>query len=217
MGKLSPEKTRDSSVNALKVVYYVIVGLAVTEALHRTFIRDGLFVGWECFRSNNLTAFLLLLALLPTICRFVHGASLHLDSPSKKHLKPLWDFIGFFFQGSLFYLMALSLQKPMIFSSLFILMLSGDSVWLLLLMKIRYIELGSVEKQWLLSDLCIIVFLFLVFLARTLIRCLWQIEEPTANLLSAIAILFIATVATYKDYHSNRDFFFPSFSDNTDD
>lgn len=191
---------RKSSVNALKTIYYVIIGLAITEALHRTFVRDGAFIGLDCFRENGLPTFFLLCAFLCTVCRFVHGASLHLDRGLEKHLKPLFDFIAFFIQASFFYLMALSLDKPRIFSSLFGLMLLSDATWLILLRIKNYIEEPyKTANQWLLSDCIIIIALFLVYKVDTTMASIW----------SAVAVLTVAAIATFLDYYCNKHFYFP--------
>lgn len=204
MTKLSPEQTRQSSTNALKMVYYVIVGLAIAEALYRTFLKGGSFLGLQVFGPNNLPSLILLFALLPTICRFVHGASIHLDMISKKRYKPLFDFIGFFIQASLFYLMAASLERPLVFSFLFGGMLLCDALWVIFLRLINYIDLGRTEKQWLWSDFCIIgVFVILYMIDQTM-ACVW----------SVVAILIVTIVATFFDYFLNKDFYFPT-SENT--
>lgn len=205
MTKRSPQQTRQSSTNALKMVYYVIIGLAITEALYRTFLKNGSFLGRQAFELNNLPHTILLFALLLTICRFVHGASIHLDMFSEKRYKLLFDFTGFFFQGSLFYLMAVSLKRPLTFLILFGSMLLGDAVWLIVLKLINYIDFGSTEKQWLYSDFCIIgVFVVLYLIDRT-ISCVW----------SVVAIFIVASVATFFDYRLNIDFYFPTSKNST--
>ena len=43
MNNSDAEKAFESSINALKTIYYVIIGLAITEALKHTFTKDDLF------------------------------------------------------------------------------------------------------------------------------------------------------------------------------
>lgn len=89
---------RDASRDALKYGYYVIIGIAITQALSHTFMKDNNFLGMRVFKGDNLISFILLsVAFLPTICRFVHGASIHLavDGISKKRYKPIVDFCGY--------------------------------------------------------------------------------------------------------------------------
>ena len=199
MLKLSAPETRQSSAKALKMVYYVIVGLAITEALHRTFLKDGSFLGLQAFTLNNLTRTILLFALLLTVCRFVHGASIHLDMISEKRYKTLYDFIGFFMQASLFYLMAVSLEKPIVFSSLFGIMLLFDAFWLIFLRMGNYIELDGTAKQWLWSDFCIVGALFVIYLTDTTMACIC----------SVVVIFIVALAATFLDYFLNKNFYFP--------
>ena len=185
MGGLTQKETKECSAETLKMVYYVIIGLAFAEAL--TAFTKG-------------ASWILLLALLATICRFVHGASIHLKMDMKdltKRWKLLWDFIGFFLQASFFYLMAHSLDTPVIFSKYFIIMLSCDAGWLIFLMGIKYIEkLERTEKQWLWSDVILIVILIM-----------FNIIKPIGH----IEIISISAIAaTIFDYVCNRNFYFPN-------
>ena len=200
MIKLSPQQTRQHSTSALKMVYYVIIDLAITEALYRTFLKDGSFLGVQVFGQNNLPSTLLLFALFLTICRFVHGASIHLDMILDKRYKPLFDFIGFFIQASLFYLMAISLNKPLVFSFLFGSMLFCDALWLFLLKFIHYIDFNRTVKQWLWSNFCIIVVFVILYIIDRKMTCIW----------SVVVILIVAFVATFFDYFLNKDFYFPT-------
>lgn len=197
---LSAQQTRQASGNALKTVYYVIIGLAITEALQRTFLDNGSFVGLSVFSPKHLPTTILLFAFLPTICRFTHGASLHLDAASNSRYKPLLDFVGFFLQASLFYLMAASLEKPFAFSCFFGMMLVFDAGWILLLRSFRYISLDWTAWQWSVSDGCILVaFGILYYYDRTMGTCttlLW--------------ILGVSLIATAVDYVMNSGFYFPT-------
>jgi hypothetical protein len=196
---LAAHKTRECSANALKTVYYVIIGLAITEALNRAFVKDGSFLGLRIFEGDNLLTFILLIAFLPSICRFVHGASIHLDVISQKRYKPLYDFGGFFLQAALFYLMSASLSKPFWFVVFFGLMLFFDAIWLTVLWRIKYLDLDATAKQWLKSDFVLIgVFVLILLIDRTM-ACVW----------SVVAVVIMAWVATGFDYYLNREFYFP--------
>ena len=200
MIKLTTAQVRRSSANALKTVYYVIVGLAIAEALSRTFVKHGLFIGLDCFKKENLPCFLLLCAFLPTICRFVHGASLHLDAPSEKRFKPLINFCAFLMQGSFFYLMALSLDKLTTFIGFFGLMLLSDAIWLILLKAKGYLdELSAYANQWLRSDIFIIFSLVLIYL----------ISRKTGSAWASLFILVISFLAAIRDYWKNSGLYFP--------
>jgi len=182
------EDVRKCSTETFKMIYYVIIGLAFTEAL-ASFFRGG--------------SPILLFALLPTICRFVHGASIHLemDRNSKKRWKLPLDFGGFFFQASFFYLMSQSLLDLKKFSLYFGIVLFSDGLWLLVLKSIKYLEFERSEKQWLWSD-----FIFgPVFISLFIFNC--------SSASWAYIILILAIIATIWDYWYNNLVYFPLTDD----
>ena len=122
-----------ASKEALKSVYYVLIGIAVAEALNRVFLENGQFLGLSVLTAPYVARLLLLFAFLPTITRFVHGASIHLGVVGTHRLKPLYDFIGFFLQAILFYIMALSIDNVIRFTGAFVLLLAADVLWILIL------------------------------------------------------------------------------------
>ncbi len=190
---------RLASKGALKTTYYVLIGIAITEALNRVFLSNGRFVGTRLFTGALLPPFLLLLAYLPTLSRFVHGASIHLDVVGTQRLKPLFDFIGFFVQALLFYLMALSVNVTATFIALFAILMLADGVWILVLRFKRFLKLGRMEKEWILSDI------LLAAVALALVFVPW----PVTPMLAAAAICVVAWVAAVIDYGSNTYFYFP--------
>jgi len=199
MRESSAARVRESSVAALKTVYYVIVGLAIAVALDKTFLKEGAFVGLGCF-TKNIDRTFVLLAFLCTMCRFVHGASLHLDRGLEKRWKPLFDFLAFLLQGAFFYVMALSMDKFRTFTVLLMLMLIFDGVWIVLLMIFKYLpEPKKTAKQWLMSDVLFVVALVLICIIDSRVKSSW----------SALMVLVIAGVAAIWDYWSNRGFYFP--------
>src|SRR2546428_41850 len=139
-GELSGQ-TRRASKDALKTIYRFIVALAITEALKQTFFPANVFLGWQAILSPaNRPSTILFCAFLPTVIRFVHGASIHLDKPSSSRYKPFVDFVTFSVQGILFYLMALSLGHPINFMLLFAALLFSGASWLLIGWRTGYIE-----------------------------------------------------------------------------
>jgi hypothetical protein len=170
------------------MIYYVVIGLAFTEAL-ASLSKGG--------------SLILLFALLPTICRFVHGASIHLemDRDSKKRGKLPLDFGGFFVQASFFYLMSQSLLDLKKFSLYFGIVLFFDGLWLLVLKIIKYSEFDQAEKQWLKSD----IIFGACFIALAIFNCSsvgWE-----------WVILILATLATIWDYKHNNLVYFPLLND----
>ena len=205
MGSRNTESARQSSVGALKMVYYVILGLAITEALRRTFSE-----AWLCekvFDKKEMVSVLLLLAFVPTICRFGLGASLHLDvhftgqgSHSLKRAKLGLDFVAFFFQALLFYLMAVTIEHPGLFMLFLFLMILFDAAWLVVLRCKKYIDWNWTETQWLVSDALIVVALFII----------WCLARTMGSVGVAIAVCIVAIVATVFDFCCNRNTYFPA-------
>lgn len=190
------QNIRIASRDALKYVYYVIIGIAITEALSRTFVEGGVFLGVGIF---NKVTFILLFAFLPTICRFVHGASIHLDVISKeKRFKTIIDCGGFLLQAIFFYLMAVSINKTMGFVVSLGLMLLIDSLWLIFLFLIKYIPSDFTHKQWLCSNFIVLVLLGASFFLMGNAKVGWP-----------IFIAIISVIAAFFDYYLNRDFYFP--------
>lgn len=193
------KQIRRSSTDALKMVYYVIIGLAIAEALGRTFLSDRQFLGIQVLCWDHLPTFLLLIAFLVTICRFLHGASIHLIALLEKRYNPLVDFIEFFLQALFFYLMAISLDRPPEFVVLLILMLTSDLVWLFFLKFNKYVDFKRTQKQWLGSD----VFLIIAFLLLSLTY------GAITEIPHALTVMTAAIMAAVFDYKVNKDFYFP--------
>lgn len=199
---LDKKETYQTTIEALKMIYYVIIGLAIKEALSRTFLgREENFLGMEIFKGDNLITLFLLVAFLFTIVRFVHGASIHLEMAKKPEMrwKPLWDFAGFVLHGSLFYMMAISLKRISHFSVAFAFMVGVDAVWIIAIRIIGYIKkLDFVHREWLISDIVIILLLCLIL--PVMIK---------SDFWLAIVILIIAILAAVVDYVWNMRFYFP--------
>ncbi len=191
----------DASKEALKLIYYVIIGLAITQSLDRVFLSNGSFVWATLLDQNHLPSLLLLLSFLPTVTRFVHGASIHLDVIHTGRFKVLFDFFGFFVQASLFYVMALSIHEGAIFTVLFGTMLVADTAWLCILRCVGYVKFGRTERQWIASNLVIVTIFFVVW------RCF---DRSMASVGSAAVILVTSWIAAVADYWMNRPFYFPT-------
>lgn len=172
------------------MIYYVIIALAITESLNKLFLY-------------NISSIFLFAAFLFTICRFAHGASIHLIVYTRKRYKPIFDFIEFFFQAGFFYLMATALINPRMFTFLFILMLTSDAIWILLLWLINYIKLDRTHKQWFNSNLLMIILLVLFsFLS---------IDHSLYSFL----VMILSITATVFDYTYNNNFYFPPIKRNS--
>jgi hypothetical protein len=193
-----PKERRSASKDALKTIYFVILGIAVTESLEGAFLDRGRFIGHDIVKPSHWTSILLLLAFLPTAVRFAHGSSIHMDVMHEKAYKPLLDFIGFLVQASILYLMSEALDRARTFTILFSLLLVFDTLWLVMLRWRRYLVFGKTEWQWLTTNgILLVIFVIAYVLVPLLGR--W-----------AGAIVAIGAVgATIADYVMNRDFYFP--------
>ncbi len=76
---LNSEEKNEATTRALRDIYYIIIGLAITAALNKCFIQENQVLDIFTVISKYTSTFFLLLAFFPTICRFAHGASLQLD------------------------------------------------------------------------------------------------------------------------------------------
>lgn len=192
-------RTRLSSSNALKTVYYVIIGLSIQEALRIAFLDDSnKLIGLNIILTERWTINVLFIALLFTVIRFVHGASIHLDDIDSTKYKLLTDFFGFFTQGCIFYLMANSLMTANWFCILFASLALLDTIWLLFIFYVHKLK-SSTMKQWVTSNICIFVVLLGVLLFD------YQITSSYA----LFVVFSISILATAWDYWSNKDFYFP--------
>jgi len=188
----------EASKGALKSIYYVIIGLAITEALSRAVVRGTSFIGIDLLTHDHLPRLLLLIIFLLTICRFVHGSSIHLDAIDRGRFKALFDFVGFLVQASLFYVLSLSLDQPAAFANCFVVLLVVDGAWLAVLLLARYLPFGGTALRWVISDTVLIA--FIVVAVRL---------APTISLRTILAGTVAAIAATVADYVFDWEFYFP--------
>ena len=198
-GWLSPKEVYQSSINALKHVYYVLITLVIINA----------FQGTISIENNSLNlewnALIMLLSLLFTVVRFLHGASIHLNIKSEKPKVGI-DYISFLIQGSLFYVMSISLKNPILFSLAYVCLVIADIFWIILMFlgKVRACKWvrECTELQWLFSDIFITILLipFIIFLIN---------NPEVKSTFSVIYIFIISLGMLIFDYCWNVHFYFP--------
>jgi hypothetical protein len=200
----SDQTRREASVDALRSLYRIVVALAIVEALRRALTTDGQFVGIAVIQSTNLSKLVLLLTFVPTVVRFFHGASIHLSPLGDARLKPAIDFIGFFIQALLFYILALTVNDAKAFMLLFGILIVADTTWLLILFATNHIRLDKTSRQWLVSNMLIFVALIL-----------FHIHEKSISDYLGYGLLSVAWIAAVADYSINRNFYFPECRDSS--
>jgi hypothetical protein len=187
---------RKASKDALRAIYYVVIGLALKEALSHAFSKNGEFVGSNMFDSKHLPTTLLFFAFLPTAIRFVHGASIHIDALSEKRYKPLFDFVGFIAQASFLYLMAITLATPTDFAWLIVTMLLVDTIWLFVLHMTNFHPIQKTERQWIGSNIVVSIIVGILLGCEAFPHGAWIVTVT-------------AVAAAAFDYYLNRTFYFP--------
>lgn len=150
-----------NSMDAMKLVYVVVAALALTTGIERFLTADGSLQ----LNFDSLT-FWTFVVFLTTVVRFIHGALRHFDRTYAEErsgidwriFQPLIDFWGLFFQSFLFFLLALTLDRYHDFVLFYLILLFGDSIWILLInvRNLKQITDGT-PKNWLLANLLVMV------------------------------------------------------------
>ncbi|MBI4268044.1 MAG: DUF1937 family protein [Chloroflexi bacterium] len=151
-----------NSVEALKILYMVVAGLALATGLERLVLSgSGQFeIKWA---SQTLVFFLI---FLTTVVRFVHGAMRHFDLSysEQPHLvnwrinQPLWDFLGLGFEAFVFFILAYSLYDPLRFIQYYSFLLIVDILWLCIISLPNIKRIWTEHsKWWITADLIVLV------------------------------------------------------------
>jgi hypothetical protein len=203
---------RQSSLTALEQIYYVIAGLALTNAITTgTTMLNG-EGNSSSSTDSKIIAACMLLGFVFTLVRFVQGAATHFGSHKKEHavdargryeaLQPLLDFLSFGLQASLFVVLASEFNKSDLFMYAFLVLLVSDAVWIKLTIlfdiDVKQNQLiKSVLQQWVWSNvvlgIVLAIFWFLVFDAP-----IWR----------AVAFACCSLIAFLVDYWCNREYYF---------
>lgn len=177
-----------SGRQAIRLIYFLIIGLAITDAMKLLFLNDGK----NSFPSSD--QWFLFVVFFSFVSRFFLGAYRVLSQDIEIELKRpkiVMDSIGFFLQVLAFYVFALNFTD-MIYSLWMILIICVlDSVWLILLASCYHI-MDSTFRQWIVHNLLMIVFV--------LLDLYWW---KSLNVLFVVALL-----AFILDFVFNHDFYF---------
>jgi hypothetical protein len=126
----------ERSVDWLQRLYAVVIGLALTEGFKNIVTADNrtlpdASILQKAFRVETWPFIVLLFTIVP----FFHGANRHLDElyvfgkAAVKDFALVIDFLFFFFQGAVFYWMALVIESPRHFFEVYCFLLVLDIFW----------------------------------------------------------------------------------------
>ena len=191
-------KALSDSMGALRWLYAVVAGFAVTAAVQKWALDSKDNVD---FRFNGDLAVLVMFMLV--VVRFAHGAIRHFQLSYDQRTgncgwyEPLVDFFALFVEAVFFLLMAYSLQNHPQFAVLYLLLLATDTVWICICLCSKHQSSGTL-KNWLVANA--------VFLAAIPVLALNKGDTallPTLGLLTAFH--------TVLDYvlPDNWDYYFP--------
>jgi hypothetical protein len=190
--------TRDATCDGLKRIYLIVLGLAITQALTRTFSDQTGFLGIKLEDPQHLTSLLLLIAFLPTVIRFGHGGVLHFSVLSDVR-KWRRDMFGLLLQAILFYVTSLATDDVFLFLSFFVATLVLDTLWLLVIAEAGH-PLGM-ELQWLGNNV--------LLLAISVVLLISVRMDYVSAIAAAACIALCSLVAAIYDYAKNKDDYFP--------
>lgn len=144
-----------SGRQAVRLLYFLIIGLAITKAIDSLFILNGQFHIPE--RSNAL----LFIVFISFVIRFFLGAyrvlSFDIDVELRR-TKIVIDVIGFFIQALAFYVFALNYYNFVAANWIILIICVIDTVWLLLLAALFQI-MESTFSKWVIHNIVMIIFI----------------------------------------------------------
>jgi hypothetical protein len=194
---------REASVDGIQNVYLIVLGLAMSEALLRTFTNqpaDGAFLGRKVFELERLPHLVLALAFLFTSIRFAHGSLIYIKTLSHADVWH-WDLLALVSQAILFFLAAIAIGEPQNFVLQFAGIFFIDFIWIVVISrskgKKRWKALTGLEKQWAASNFSL-TFVFM--------GALFIVENDVV--LATIVAVF-SLIGAIADYGMNKEFYFP--------
>ena len=128
-------KMPEHIVRTLQVLYTVMVGLALTEAV-RIFVKS---IGNKALFSHDMILFTVtFIAFFATVIPFYHGMNVHLflnhvkrplEDNESRIIYPLIDIGAFMIMGMILFSMALSIGNVTLFLTLWFILISIDVIW----------------------------------------------------------------------------------------
>jgi len=197
---------RTRSVDNLQRLYTVVISLAITEALRRIAAPP----------TPTYNSWLILLSLIATVVPFYHGANRYLDSTyvtgerAALHFALMIDFLFLFFEGLLFFVLAMNSGSREAFYTWLAGLFVFDIVWVSFahMAALREGEADPGFYRWAMMNVIATIAL-LLFLWSNLLKWEFWPTDLTKNI-ALCAVVFLRTVYDYKNVWS---FYYPRAQD----
>lgn len=189
-----------SGRQALRSLYFLIIGLALTKSISILFASKALA---NQFALPTLSEGVLFLVFMSFITRFSLGAYRVLSADIEiEHRRPkiVCDIIGFFIQALAFYVYSVNFYDLLLSQYTIIFISLVDLIWLLILW-IGYKIRGDVDAQWLQHN--VIIILLLGFNILTF---------HTRPFIGMSFLIIVSGIAAALDFVKNADFYFSTKS-----
>ncbi len=180
---------KNTTMDGITRIYLIIVGLAITEALKRTFSLqpgDGAFLGLRIAETSHLLQLVLFVGFIPTVIRFAHGSILHLKALATGQ-KWWWDMFALLSQAILFYIAAIAIGDLSYFLIILLIVFLVDTLWIFFLKWIDRESEKDIPKQWWISNLLLVIGLIGLIVCPSL---------SNAVIVTALSISLILSTAT---------------------
>jgi hypothetical protein len=209
------KEARKRSVDNLQRLYTVVISLAVTESLRKLLVNfsiNGTVAGYK--------EWLMFVSLIFTVVPFYHGANRYLDATyvteerSAKHHALMVDFVMLFFEGMLFFGLAMVMANEALFYTVLGGLFLLDILWV---GATNLTATGDEDKMpgfkiWAsINFLAMLALLFFVW-SNLLNWDFWSSET-----VRSIALVGVAIARTIWDYIRVWRFYYPADSEPTSD
>lgn len=198
-------KPLGNSMTALKFLYAVTAGFALTEGSRLFFVVKNLDGDLGVDFRPGFVEYVIFVIFISTVVRFSHGAMRHFDATyvepggHPSDWDPLIDFVGLFAQATLLLLMAFSLDEPRDFSRLLLALIVIDTIWLTFAYRASPDNNGAPFNNWVVTNS--------LFIPLFPVLILWGDRPEVLVPILATTVIFHTTL----DYAAPNqwEFYFP--------
>jgi hypothetical protein len=207
MSEINGNKARSLSVANLQRVYTIVVSLAITESLRRWLTAYG-----DTGQLPTMASTVAVISLLFTVVPFYHGANRYLEATyvtnerKSKHGTLMLDFLALFFEGIIFFVLAMLIGKTDVFFTILGGLFIFDALW------VWFTDLTLVNQsdkvpnfyKWASINVISACGIFISIWSNLLNLSFWRFENA-----QVIAVGGIAVLRTIYDYKSVWKFYYP--------